>query len=241
MNKEAFMMQVNLGNEYWHTDSTYHPVSSKVAMLNARALPPSGGGNTEFADMRAAYDVLSADTKERIEALCAYHSTTYSQGNDLAHFPSGSDHPVAEYLFHQEAYLRPLVKIHPVTQRKSLFAGRHAFGIPGFSRAASRQLLTELLTDACQDDRVYSHNWCVGDLVIWDNRCMMHRARPYDYTEHREMLGTRIAGDPLTEGFLEDRTEAKVGREVLAVEMALLRGEREGKGGGSTSTKRSAL
>ena len=125
-------MRTNVGNEAWHTDSTYMPVSSKCAMLSAVVVPEQGGA-TELADMRAAYAALDEATRERIADLSAYHSTQFSQANDVADFPPTKK----DTIYHGEAYLRPLVKIHPETGVKSLFVGRHAFGIPGLSRAES--------------------------------------------------------------------------------------------------------
>jgi alpha-ketoglutarate-dependent taurine dioxygenase len=95
--------------------------------------------------------------------------------------------------------LRPLVKIHPVTQRPALFIGRHAYGIPGLEPAESDKLLEDLVAFACQPPRVYQHRWQVGDVVIWDNRCVLHRARPWNLDQARVMLHTRVNGDPATE------------------------------------------
>ena len=108
--------------------------------------------------------------------------------------------PGAGYGFHlKPPPLRPLVKVHPETGRKSLFIGRHAYGVPGLDEAESERLLTDLLIFACQAPRTYLHNWQAGDIVVWDNRCVLHRARPYDYSAARVMRHTRIAGDPKTE------------------------------------------
>ena len=182
------------GNEGWHTDSSYMPIAAKASMLSAHVLPPAGG-ETEWADMRAAYDALGADVKARIAPLSAYHSLVHSQAKaGFAPAPGG-------YGFDVDAPpLRPLVKIHPETARPSLFVGRHAYGIPGLSETESEQLLDELLTFACQSPRTYTHSWAVGDLVVWDNRCVLHRARPYDTTQARVMKHTRIKGNPVTEG-----------------------------------------
>ena len=95
--------------------------------------------------------------------------------------------------------LRPLLKVHPVTGRPALFVGRHAYGIPGLAEEASEQLLDELIDFACRPPRVLEHRWEVGDLAIWDNRCVLHRARPWDFSEPRMMFHTRVGGDPATE------------------------------------------
>ena len=136
---ESQRMRTNVGNETWHTDSTYKPISSKCAMLSAVTVP-SEGGETELADMRAGYAALDQATRDRIDNLSAYHSTQYSQANDLGDFPPQN----TDSIYHGEAYLRPLVKVHPETGIKNLFVGRHAFGIPGLTRIESRHLLKEL-------------------------------------------------------------------------------------------------
>jgi alpha-ketoglutarate-dependent taurine dioxygenase len=186
--------QILKGNEGWHTDSTYMPLASKAAMLSALVIPPEGG-ETEFADMRAAWDALTPEMQARLEGLSAYHSLYYSQ--EQAGFRHTTDNI---YGFHDKgAPLRPLVKVHPETGRKSLYTGRHAYGIPGMDRAESDALLRDLLEDACQPPRTYLHTWAVGDIVVWDNRCLLHRARPYDVNAPRVLRASRISGDPATE------------------------------------------
>ncbi len=188
------VMQVVRGNQGWHTDSSYMPVSAKASMLSARVVP-STGGETEWADMRAAYDALDDATKSRIETLCAHHSIAYSQAR--AGFTS-----TIGYGMEEPAQLRPLVKIHPVTGRPSLFIGRHAHAIPGLAPDESDALLAELLEFACRPPRCYLHRWQPGDLVVWDNRCVLHRACEWDLAEARVMLHTRVAGEPATESSL---------------------------------------
>lgn len=215
-------MRTNVGNEAWHTDSTYWPISSKCAMLSAVTVPEQDG-ETELADMRAGYAALDQATKDRIENLSAYHSTQYSQANDVGDFP-----PQAEgTIYHGEAYLRPLVKTHPETGVKNLFVGRHAFGIPGLDRQESRDLLKYLVNFVISDEsRTYTHCWRAGDTMIWDNRALLHRARPYDYSQARVLTATRIAGDPVTElSYYPGAPEAQAGRDALAAELALLREE----------------
>ena len=198
--------QILKGNEGWHTDSTYMPLASKAAMLYALTLPPTGG-ETEFADMRAAWDALDPEMQKKLEGLSAYHSLYYSQARlGYAHTTDNL------YGFHDKgAPFRPLVKTHPETGRKSIYTGRHAHDIPGMSAAESERFLDELLELACRPPRTYLHRWTVGDLVVWDNRCMMHRARPYDPHYPRVLRGTRISGDPATElapTFEDDRAGA---------------------------------
>jgi len=182
------------GNEGWHTDSSYMPLAAKASCLSAQVVP-SAGGETEWADMRAAYAALDEATRRRIAGLSAHHSLYHSQAQIGHRVETG-----AGYGFHTKgAPLRPLVKVHPVTGRPALFIGRHAYGIPGLAEAESERLLSELVDFACRPPRTYAHSWQPGDVVIWDNRCVLHRARPYDYREARVMRHTRVAGDPATE------------------------------------------
>jgi len=182
------------GNEGWHTDSSYMPLAAKASILAAQEVPPRGG-ETELADMRSAYDDLDEATKERIAGLAAYHSLYASQAKAGFRFRTGEG-----YGFHTKgAPLRPLVKTHPVTGRKSLFIGRHAFRIPGMVDEESQALLDDLLENACRPPRIYTHHWRPGDVLMWDNRCILHRARPYDYDEPRVLRHVRVAGDPASE------------------------------------------
>ena len=182
------------GNEGWHTDSSYMPLAAKASVLSAQVVP-STAGETEWADMRAAYNALDEDTRRRIASLSAHHSLYHSQAK-IGHVVQ----PGAGYGFHTKgAPLRPLVKIHPVTGRPALYIGRHAHDIPGLDEAESEKLLSDLVDFACQPPRTYAHRWQPGDVVIWDNRCVLHRARPYNYSEPRVMRHTRVAGEPATE------------------------------------------
>jgi alpha-ketoglutarate-dependent taurine dioxygenase len=190
-------MKIMLGNEGWHTDSSYMPVSAKASVLSAHVVPERGG-ETEWADMRAAFEALDAATRARIASLSAYHSIRYSQSRiGLGEGYSGYGASV------ETPPLRPLVKRHPVTARPALYIGRHAYGIPGLSPGESERLLDELLDFACRPPRTVTHAWRPGDVAIWDNRCLLHRARPYDHREARVMQHTRIAGDPATEAGAE--------------------------------------
>jgi len=182
------------GNERWHIDSSFKPLAAKASCLTAMALP-NAGGETQWADMRAGYDVLTNEMKQRVEGLCALHSNYYSH-EMLGQVPRTGD----GYGFHTKgAPLRPLVKTHPETDRKSLYIGRHAYGIPGITEAQSEELLAELLELAAQSPRVTEHHWQPGDLAIWDNRRVLHRVAPYDYSQPRVMRHTRVAGDPASE------------------------------------------
>jgi len=199
------LMRHLAGNEGWHTDSSFQTRAAKASMLSARRVP-STGGETEWADMRAAYDALDDATRQRIADLSAFHSLYYSQariGMDPNHTAAanarlGGQTTVVEPVV-SEAPLRPMVKIHAATGRPALYIGRHAYGIPGLDPDESTRLLDELVEFACQPPRVHRHRWEPGDLVVWDNRCVLHRARPFDPTEARFMVHTRVAGDLATE------------------------------------------
>ncbi len=191
------VVKVLKGNMGWHCDSTYMPVQAKGAVFSAHVVTPRGG-ETGWADMRAGYEALDDRTRARIADLSAYHSLYYSQAK-LGHKPKeGSDY--SGYGFHgQDPPLRPLVKFHPETGRPSLLIGRHAYGIPGMEPNESERLLQDLVDFACQAPRTYHHTWSPGEAVIWDNRCLLHQACPWDMKEPRIMYHSRIAGDPTTE------------------------------------------
>ena len=191
------VVKVLKGNMGWHCDSTYMPVQAKGAVFTAHRVPPSGG-ETGWADMRAGYEALDAKTQARVADLSAYHSLYYSQSR-LGHKPQ-QESEYSGYGFHdQEPPLRPLVKTHPETDRKSLLIGRHAYGIPGMQPDESERLLEDLVEFACRPPRTYHHAWSPGDAVVWDNRCLLHRAIPWDMTQPRVMYHSRIAGNPSTE------------------------------------------
>ncbi len=177
----------NLGNMLWHSDSSFRPIPAKYSLLSARVVNPVGG-NTEFADMRAAYDTLDADTKALVEDLVCEHSLMYSRGL-LG---------MLDYSDEERAMFRPvrqrLVRTHPVTGRKSLYLSSHAGAIVGMPVAEARILLRDLNEHATQPAFVYVHRWVPGDLVMWDNRQMMHRVRRYDDDQPRDMRRTTVAG-----------------------------------------------
>ena len=192
------VVKILKGNEGWHADSTFKPLQAKGAVFSAEVVPTIGG-HTGWADMRAAYDALDDATRARIASLQAYHSLHYSQSR-IGHVPKAGTEDYRKLGFAgDENVLRPLVKVHPDTGRKSLLIGRHAHDIPGLAPEASDQLLQELIDFACQPPRVYHHDWRAGDVVIWDNRCLLHQATPFDMTQPRVMWHTRIAGDPVSE------------------------------------------
>ena len=195
------VMKILKGNMGWHADSTYMPVQAKGAVFSAEVVP-SIGGQTGFADMRAAYDALDDARKARVEQLQAHHSLHYSQSK-LGHETKKADGEYHGYGLHDGPVpLRPLVKMHPETGRKSLLIGRHAHAIPGMAPAESEAFLQELIDFACQRPRTYHHDWAPGDAVLWDNRCLLHQATPWDMTQKRIMWHSRIAGDPASEAAL---------------------------------------
>jgi alpha-ketoglutarate-dependent taurine dioxygenase len=190
------VLDILRGNEGWHTDSSYMPVSAKASMLSAHVVPRDGG-TTEWADMRAAYDALDEETRALVHTLSAHHSIVWSQQRIGATARTGSF-----YGYSEDEQLRPLVKLHPATGRPALFIGRHAHAIPGMSEEASIELLDRLLADACRPPRLYEHQWTVGDVVVWDNRCVLHRAHPWPPDQRRFMRHTRVSGDRATEAAL---------------------------------------
>ena len=181
----------NLGNMLWHSDSSFRPIPAKYSLLSARVVNPTGG-STEFADMRAAYDALDASTKTLIEDLICEHSLMYSRGS-LG---------MLDYSEEERAMFRPvrqrLVRTHPVSGRKSLYLSSHAGAIIGMPMPEARILLKDLNEHATQPKFVYVHHWRAGDLVMWDNRQMMHRVRRYDESQPRDMRRTTVAGDTAT-------------------------------------------
>jgi alpha-ketoglutarate-dependent 2,4-dichlorophenoxyacetate dioxygenase len=183
----------NLGNRLWHSDSSFRAIPAKYSLLSARVVA-TGGGNTEFADMRAAYDALDARTKAEVEDLVCEHSLIYSRG--LLGF--------ADLTPEERAMFAPvrqrLVRTHPVTGRKSLYLASHAGTIIGWPMPEARAFLRDLIEHATQPAFVHVHRWRPYDLVIWDNRQTMHRVRRYDETQIRDMRRTTVAGDaPTTE------------------------------------------
>jgi alpha-ketoglutarate-dependent taurine dioxygenase len=152
--------------------------------------------------MRAAWDALDRRTQARLEGLSAYHSLYYSQVR--AGYVHQTDHL---YGFHDKgAPLRPIIKTHPRTGRKSIYTGRHAYGIPGMSAVQSEALLDQLMAEACQPPRVYKHVWQVGDIVVWDNRCLMHRACRISGEPQSELAPT--VADPRADAFHPTTTNA---------------------------------
>jgi alpha-ketoglutarate-dependent 2,4-dichlorophenoxyacetate dioxygenase len=177
-----------IGNRLWHSDSSFKVVPAKYSLLHARSTP-SKGGNTEFADMRAAYDALDPETRAEIEDLICEHSQIFSRQQigffDLTEEERARFKPVRQRL----------VRTHPATGRKSLFLASHAGSIVGWPVPEARLLLRDLIEHATQREFVYSHQWSVGDLVMWDNRRTMHRGRAFPAHEPRDVRRTTLAGE----------------------------------------------
>ena len=177
-----------LGNRLWHSDSSFKVVPAKYSILHSHSVP-SSGGNTEFADMRAAYDALDEATRKEIADLICEHSQIYSR--QQLGFTDFTDEERARFA----PVRQRLVRTHPSTGRKSLFLASHAGGIIGWPVPEARAFLRDLVEHATQRQFVYAHQWQVGDLVMWDNRRTMHRVRPYPVHEPRDMRRTTLAGD----------------------------------------------
>ena len=169
-----------LANRLWHTDASFRAVPGGLSMLYAH-VSPEQGGNTEFADMRAAYDALPVAKKNELEGLIAEHSIWRSR-EQLG---------VVQYTDEERASLPPVpqrvVRTHPGSRRKTLYLAAHASHILGLPVADGRLVILDLIEHATQPRFVHSHRWAKGDLVIWDNRCTMHRARPFDTTKVRDL------------------------------------------------------
>jgi alpha-ketoglutarate-dependent 2,4-dichlorophenoxyacetate dioxygenase len=177
-----------LGNRLWHSDSSFKPTPAKYSLLHAHRIP-SRGGNTEFADMRAGWDSLDPETQAQCEGLICEHSQIYSR--QILGFTDFTDDERARFAPVRQV----LVRTHPVTGRKSLYLSSHAGGIEGWPVPEARAFLRDLVEHATQRQFVYSHQWRVGDLVMWDNRQTMHRARPFPEHEPRDVRRTTLAGD----------------------------------------------
>ena len=196
LDRESRVHLFNLGNLLWHSDSSFRVVPAKYSLLSARLVHPAGG-NTEFADMRAAYDELDGAAKAEVDDLICEHSLMYSRGS-LG---------MLDYSDEERKDFRPvrqrLVRTHPVTGRKSLYLASHAGAIVGMITPEARILLRDLTEHATQPKFVHVHQWRRWDLVMWDNRQVMHRGRRYDQRHPRDMRRTTVAGDAPTAAQVE--------------------------------------
>jgi alpha-ketoglutarate-dependent 2,4-dichlorophenoxyacetate dioxygenase len=177
-----------LGNQLWHTDSSFKKTPAKYSLLHAHTVTPEGG-ETQFVDTRVVYDALPDKMKLRIETLQAEHSIFVSRGK--LGFTEFSEEERRTY----PPVHRSLVRVHPGSGRKALYLASHASHIVGQPVPDGRMLIHELMEHATQPQFVYTHKWMPGDLVIWDNRCTMHRGRPYDEANHRRDMRRATVAD----------------------------------------------
>jgi alpha-ketoglutarate-dependent 2,4-dichlorophenoxyacetate dioxygenase len=170
----------SLGNRLWHTDASFQDPAGRYSMLSAKVVPPAGA-DTEFADMRAAYDALDGEMQTRLHGLRVHHSIAHSRQTLGFEFSAEE----AEAL---KGAVHPLIRTLPRSGRRSLYVASHASRIVDWPVPEGRLLLKDLIEHATQRQFVYRHAWRVGDLVIWDNRATMHRATPFDDAKHRREL-----------------------------------------------------
>ncbi|MEM7405428.1 MAG: TauD/TfdA family dioxygenase [Pseudomonadota bacterium] len=186
-----------LGNMLWHSDSSFKATPAKFSLLSARLIPTSGG-NTEFADMRAAFDALAPTMQEECRGLITRHSQLYSRGS--LGFEDFSEDEIRRW----SPVRQQLVREHPRTGRESLYLSSHIGTIEGWPTPEARMFIRDLTEHATAPRFVYAHSWRVHDLVMWDNRVTMHRARRYDHTQPRDMHRTTVAcEEPTVAGQVE--------------------------------------
>ena len=169
-----------LGNRLWHTDASFQDPPGRYSMLSAKVVPPVEA-DTEYADMRAAYDALPEEEKIRLEGLRAHHSIAYSRQTLGFEFSESEEDAL-------KGAIHPLIRTIPRSKRRSLYVASHASRIIDWPLPEGRLLLRDLIEHATRPEFVYRHQWRVGDLVIWDNRATMHRARPFDDATYRREL-----------------------------------------------------
>jgi alpha-ketoglutarate-dependent 2,4-dichlorophenoxyacetate dioxygenase len=181
-------MMYHSANQMWHTDSSFKRVPALASMLSGRECPPEGG-ETEYASMRVAYDRLPDEMKRKLEGRIAVHSFIYSRAlvaKDLLRPEDEAQVPPVEQV---------MIRTNPVNGKKSIFVASHASHIVGMAVEEGRKLIHELIELATEPNYVYRHAWTAGDLVMWDNRCTLHRGRPWDGTKYRRVMHrTTVAG-----------------------------------------------
>ena len=180
MKSDSRRRMYSLGNRLWHTDASFQDPPGRYSMLSAKVVPPVDA-DTEYADMRAAYDALSEEEKARLEGLRVHHSIAHSR-QTLGFEFSESEQEALKGAIH------PLIRTIPRSKRRSLYVASHASRIIDWPVPEGRLLLRDLIEHATRPEFVYRHQWRVGDLVIWDNRATMHRARPFDDAKYRREL-----------------------------------------------------
>jgi len=179
----------NVANQLWHSDSSFKRVPAYASLLHARVVPPEGG-ETEFCDMRAAWEALPEALRQRVEGRVAWHSLAHSRAKtgygEFTEAERDEVPPVPQ----------AMVRTHPATGRRALYVGSHAFRVDGLADDEARRLVAELVDFATAPERIFVHRWQAGDLVMWDNRMVVHRGRPWDMARHpRVMRRTTVAGD----------------------------------------------
>ena len=182
--------QHSLGNQLWHTDASFKHVPARCSLLAAHEVPPTGG-ETEFADMRAAFDALPQARKDEIEDLVVEHSIYRSR--ERMGFTGYNEATRAELPPVQQV----LVRTHPGSGRKTLYLAAHASHVLGWPLEKGQALMDELIAHATQPQFTYAHHWQVGDVVMWDNRCTMHRARPYEDLKYRRDMRRSTVSDEI--------------------------------------------
>jgi alpha-ketoglutarate-dependent 2,4-dichlorophenoxyacetate dioxygenase len=187
-------MIYQLANMLWHSDSSFKPVPSLCSLLSGRIIPPEGGA-TELASTRAGYQALPEALKERLATAVAVHDFSWSRDQVRPGFFTDTERAEFPPVSH------PVVRTNPVNGRKALFLGAHASHLEGLPVPEGRALLAELLEQVTRPEFRYRHEWQAGDLVIWDNRCVLHRATPYDTARHQRLMQrTTVSGDPFETG-----------------------------------------
>ena len=194
----SLQVRFHLGNTIWHTDSSYKSVGAKASLLAARVVPEDGG-ETEWADMRAAYDVLDDDVKASLEDKEAVHSYVYSHS-----WHGGLEILSKDDLKKLPPVIHPVIRTHPETGRRNLFVGRHASHIDGEDVKESRALLKKLTQEGAQPPRTWKYQWQSGDICIWDNRCVLHRGHLWPEDQKRFMIRATVAGDGENEWVLKE-------------------------------------
>lgn len=183
-------MVYQLANMFWHSDSSFKPVPSLCSLLSGRIVPPEGGA-TELASARAAYPSLPEALKARVNTAVAVHDFSWSRDQVRPGFFTPEERAVYPPVRH------PIVRANPVNGRRALFLGAHASHVEGLPIDEGRALLRTLLDHVTRPEFVYRHEWREGDLVVWDNRCVLHRATPYDTTRYKRLMQrTTVGGDP---------------------------------------------
>jgi len=189
--KDGVSIGITKGGMHWHSDLSYKPQPALVTLLYAVECPPTGA-DTQFADMYAAFDELPEEKRRKLQSLRAVHDRNFRYSELYPGRPPLAPEQVAKV----PPVEHPLVRVHPATGRPALFVAKDVVSrIAGLPEAESRALIDELEAFATRPDRVYSHKWQPGDLVVWDNRCTLHRATPYDPQYRRTLYRTQVKGE----------------------------------------------